>query len=839
MIPYPYLGLLPDLDEPTAVSSNSLLDTLPSFRYKPSMPTRILTLFLIAIISAGCALTGGPQAEATATAASAQTIAASTPSPLPLPSPTPTPLPAVRIAQADQLIFYGDYDQALSIYQAALNSAADAETQAVAMTGVGRSQYHRGNPREAVQALTTVAENYPDYPQLGETYYFLALSYQALNNHQLAAEAFEKSRLAQPGVLDADLHEWRGDALSQAREYAAAIDAYQAAIDTGSRADISSLQIKIARQYDLLGDSINALRLYLSVYDATSSEFTRAQMNFLAGQAYTKLGLPEQAHARYQDSILNYPRTYDAYSGLVALVNAGISVDQYQAGRVYYFARQYGLALDAFTRYMKDNPDHDGSALHYTALCLREMGRTEEAVADWNLLINRFQSSPFWASAWDEKAYTEWIYFKRPKQAVQTYLDYVARYPTAAESPGFLYEAGRILELEGQLAEAAAIWVRLMDEYPSNELSYRALFLAAIASYRIQEYPLALVLFQRALVLGVTNADQAAASLWIGKTQQAQNDVSAARISWEQAAQRDPTGYYSERARQLLNGEATFQDSQSLDLEIDWQEERRLAELWVRSTFEVPVESNLTELDTLALDPNFIRGSALWEIGRYTQANQEFETLRQKFSQDPINSFRLLNYLFEVGAYRPAIFTSRQILTQAGMDDAATFTAPDYFNHIRFGIYFKDIVLPAAEKEGLDPLLIFAAIRQESMFDVGATSSAGARGLMQIMPATGAELAADLNWPPHYTEEDLLRPYVSIQLGAHYLARMKRYFDGDMVLALAGYNGGPGNTLTWRKLAEDDADLFLEVVRFRETRLYITQIADFTSLYKRLYDADY
>ena len=106
------------------------------------------------------------------------------------------------------------------------------------------------------------------------------------------------------------------------------------------------------------------------------------------------------------------------------------------------------------------------------------------------------------------------------------------------------------------------------------------------------------------------------------------------------------------------------------------------------------------------------------------------------------------------------------------------------------------------------------------------------------MPATGEELAADLNWPPYYTVDDLFRPYVSIQLGAHYLGRNKRYFDDDLMAALAGYNGGPGNAQTWRELAAGDPDLFLEVIRFSETRLYVTQIADFYNIYKRLYTVE-
>ena len=799
------------------------------------MIKKLIPLILIAVMLAGCGPVTRP-AQATATAAQVETIeAAYTPTPLPPPTPAPTPLPVARIAEADELIFIGDFTSALDTYETALNTATETDSQAAALAGVGRAQLLLGEYPEAVQALLTVIENYPDAPNMAAIWFYLAQAYEALNSYAEAADAYANSREAQPGVLDVELYEWQGDALTQAGLYNDAINAYQAAIDASTLADKSWLQVKTADAYFSMGDAINALRIYLSVYDASNNDYTRAQMNFQAGMAYTELGLPEQAHARFQDSLLNYPRSYDAYSGLVELVGASIPVDEYQAGRVYYYASQYGLAFDAFTRYMKAEPEHDGSALHYTALCLREMGRTEEAVADWDTLISDYQGNQFWADAWDEKAYTEWIYFNRPKQAAETYLDYVARFPQAIESPGFLYEAGRLLEYEGLIEEAAAIWVRLIDEYPSNELSYRALFQAGILNYRLKTYDVAQVLFQRAMVLAVSNSDQARANLWIGKTQEQLGDRASANTSWEQAAQIDPTGYYSERARQLINGEEPFAPETDISLTIDWAEEQRLAEMWLRNTFSIPNETVLSELDTLAANPTFLRGQAFWDLGLYAQANQEFETLRLSLQQDAVNSFRLLTHLLEIGAYRPAIFTSRQILDLAGMNDASTFTAPDYFNHIRFGTYFEGLILEAAEDEDLDPLFLFAAIRQESLFDVGVTSSAGARGLMQIMPVTGEELAGDLNWPPYYTVDDLFRPNVSIRLGAHYLGRNQYYFDGNLMAALAGYNGGPGNASTWYELSAGDPDLFLEIIRFSETSLYVRQIADFFNIYKRLY----
>jgi soluble lytic murein transglycosylase len=169
------------------------------------------------------------------------------------------------------------------------------------------------------------------------------------------------------------------------------------------------------------------------------------------------------------------------------------------------------------------------------------------------------------------------------------------------------------------------------------------------------------------------------------------------------------------------------------------------------------------------------------------------------------------------------------------MDDTATLGAPSYFNHIRFGLYFRDYVLSAAQTEALNTLFIFSVIRQESLFEGFATSGAGARGLMQIIPATGSEVAANLGWPPDFTADDLYLPVVSIRLGVHYMARQDDAFKGDLFAALAAYNGGPGNASIWLDLANNDPDLFLEVIRIQETRTYIMQIFEFYGLYERLY----
>ena len=312
--------------------------------------------------------------------------------------------------------------------------------------------------------------------------------------------------------------------------------------------------------------------------------------------------------------------------------------------------------------------------------------------------------------------------------------------------------------------------------------------------------------------------EQSKAFFWIGKIYSYQGDTDSAQAAWSEAANADPTGYYSERARDLLQNRAPFTPPQEYDISYDTRLEKELAQDWIKNTFTIPLETNLDSLGLLAEDPRIIRGTELWELDLYSEARVEFEALRNEVSFDAISSYRLANYLVDLGLYRPAIFASRTVLDAAGMTDAETMNAPAYFNYIRFGAYYSDLVIPYAQEYGLHPLLIFSVIRQESLFEGFVRSTAGARGLMQIIPSTGAERAEMEGWPPDYSDDDLYRPQVSIKLGAAYLAFLRNYFDGDLYASLAGYNAGPGNSAAWLEDAKGDPDLFLEIIRFKKPR---------------------
>lgn len=108
---------------------------------------------------------------------------------------------------------------------------------------------------------------------------------------------------------------------------------------------------------------------------------------------------------------------------------------------------------------------------------------------------------------------------------------------------------------------------------------------------------------------------------------------------------------------------------------------------------------------------------------------------------------------------------------------------------------------------------------------------------MQLIPSTGQEMASGLGWPPDFTTEDLYRPNVNITLGTRYLARQRDYFqtNKNRYTTLAAYNAGPGNAEKWYNISGDDPDLFLEVVRFAETRSYIIYISEAMHIYQKIY----
>lgn len=799
--------------------------------------TRSLPGLWLILLLAACAMPAPAVAPTGAASLPPSASAEATASPLPpTGTPVPTATPFVSIASGDQALMYGDYARARAEYRAAYNASGAPETRAAALWGLGRVEYESGHYAQALLALRELTYYYRDSQKAPYAYFLMAETLMKLERYQEAATHYSFYLSVKPGVIDSFVQERLGDALSAAGNHSAAVSAYQAALAAPHLGEAFLLQAKLARAFAAAGDAAAAQALFDDIAARSGNLYLKAQMNLLAGQLHLARGEREQAYEHFLHTVANYPAAYDSYTALTILVEANVPVDEFQRGLVDYHAGQYGFALEAFDRYLAANPQHDGSAHHYKALTLRARGEYARAVAEWTVFINGYPGNSLWLDAWEEKAYTQWFHLGQYDAAAQTLLDFVRAAPGSDSAPYELLSAGRIQERGGRLAEAAATWERIANEYPNSVHVPQALFWAGIARYRLGRFDDALAAFHRSLLFSSASEDQARANFWVGKTEQALGREEAARAAFQQAAALDPTGYYSERARDVLLGRPVFDPPPAYNLDFDLIAEQQAAEAWIRLTFNLPPETDLSHLGALGADPRLARGTELWRLGLYDEARLEFEDLRKAVSQDPAESYRLANYLLDLGMYRGAINAARQVLTLAGMDtNAKALAAPAYFNHVRYGPYYRELVEPAAAENGLHPLFLFAVIRQESLFEGFVRSEAGARGLMQIMPATGQSIAENYGWPPNYSSDDLYRPLVSVRLGAHHLMTGRLYFGGDLYAALASYNAGIGSAIIWDGLAGDDPDLFVEVVRYRETRDYIRRIYEIFVIYRSLY----
>ncbi len=168
---------------------------------------------------------------------------------------------------------------------------------------------------------------------------------------------------------------------------------------------------------------------------------------------------------------------------------------------------------------------------------------------------------------------------------------------------------------------------------------------------------------------------------------------------------------------------------------------------------------------------------------------------------------------------------------------AADRTREDHDFELRYPAAFKDNVLPAARAESLDPWWVLGLIRQESRFIPDIRSSAGATGLMQIMPATGKMVAKDVGIKTT-RGLSLENVEINIQLGTRYLRQLQDRFDGSALLASAAYNAGPARAARWRSALPKPIDgaAFAESIPFSETRDYVKRVLTNAVLYHAVHN---
>jgi soluble lytic murein transglycosylase len=292
------------------------------------------------------------------------------------------------------------------------------------------------------------------------------------------------------------------------------------------------------------------------------------------------------------------------------------------------------------------------------------------------------------------------------------------------------------------------------------------------------------------------------ASYWAGRVRLELGDTAEARAHLDRVWAGDPVSYYAVMGAELLG----------VEYEVDLPDvEAPPAPTWLTD--------GLAHLD-LFTEASLARAAST-EIGRLAG-------LARSSSHDMLS---LAEALIERGRTIDGINLAWELRDDGHAWDARLI-------RVAFPFPYRELVRREAEEWDLDPIAMAAIIRQESAFKADIVSRAGAIGLMQVMPPTGAELAR-AHGPDGFLPANLTAPEVSLHLGAAFLVEMSARYEGNLPLVLSAYNAGPTRASRWRRYPEaSDPIRFTERIPIVETRGYVKNVRRNIGLYRVLYGQD-
>jgi len=788
----------------------------------PAPPTIPLAPDATAVVSTPI-VSPGPTASPTATVTPVP--------PTPTPTPTPTPLPAEWLSKAKQAARDGDYDAAIADYQAVIDGASSPDQAEAAAIEQAITYLRAADYGAAIDAAARFVERFPSSTRTADAWFVAAEAHFAQGQYAPAVEAYG-NYLRRRDVIAGYVNEQLGEAYTQLSDLASAAAAYEAALSTATSAsNVAALREKLALTYRQLGEPAQALAQYEAILSFAQQPAYRASILLQAGQTQIDAGDSEAGYQRFVDLINTYPERNAAYQALVSLINAGVAVNEFQRGLVDYYAKQYDAAIAAFNRFIAAQADH-GNAHYYIGLSYKDAGNLAAAIRAFDEIIEQHPEASRWGDAWLMKAEAQ-VAGGNLDGALTTLTTLAEKYPDSPQAPIGLWNAAGYLERAGEYERAIDLNLQLQTRYPNDQNASEALFDAALDAVRIDRPTVAISAWQTLSDTYPLSQLYAASLFWQGKTLL---DVDTAR---GQAVLRQIAAgglnYYNLRAADVLerDGGLPFVPAQ---LNVDPDAGRAEAEVWLGNWLGLDPQVLRALPDRVTANARFKRGEEFWRLGKVEEARAEFLALRQAFNDDAAALYSLAVTYRDLGLYYPSIVAAARLVALSPAGTAAN--APKFLARLVYPIYYRHLVEPEAAARQIDPLVVFSLMRAESLFDGLVTSSAAAGGLMQIIPPTGAQIAADLNWPG-YTQRDLYRPIVNVKFGVYYLRRYGLdYLEQDMFAAWAAYNGGPGNARRWKDASNGDVDLFVETISLGETRLYIDRLRENLAMYQRLYGAN-
>ncbi len=372
------------------------------------------------------------------------------------------------------------------------------------------------------------------------------------------------------------------------------------------------------------------------------------------------------------------------------------------------------------------------------------------------------------------------------------------RFPADSEPAATaLFLLGDLAADRGDDATARPAFLAAATRYPTTPFGRRAATQAAMIAFLDGDLPTAAAEFDR-IAATVPGEEGLAGRYWAGRALHAQGDTAGARARWSALVNPPRESYYAWLAAKRLDGGfRTF-----------------------------PPRSDSATIDSLPAP--LARATLLDRLGMRVEARFELEAFGAQAAGSTDRMLTGAEGLARGNWHARALRLAQRSLERGAAFDRRTA-------ELLYPLPFSDLLRHEAAGAGVDPMLVAGLIRQESLFDPEARSVADARGLMQVLPSVGEELARKASLP-EWDAVLLYQPDVNLDFGIDHLADGLRRL-GWAERALAGYNAGVDRVERWQTIrgVADDPEVFVERIPFVETRDYVRKVLRNVAIYSALY----
>jgi soluble lytic murein transglycosylase len=756
-----------------------------------------LAAALVLLGAAACQPAPAPQAAPPPTAAPAADTAPPRPTPQPSqptqpPKAAPTALPVLAksaldtlptdqlqiVKQARQALAGGDYSHAEDLLEPLQDKLA-GDQQAEVQLMFGQAQLGNRDFDEALQTATALNTSRQDLQSAARLLKGEALRAQG-HWDEAATEmraVADSNPLVAAGV-DSELEDmW----LQANRPDQAAIDGQKGLDLAQSRLLTIDLAEKLGTADVQLGKTDAAMDAYRQLLTAAGSKGYLGEQLYNLAEGASQLRRTDDAITALRTSISQFPRSRKAPDAVDLLEQLGgmRPEDRFYAGLIRYYFWNFRGARADFEAYLQALPDGDHAidARYYKALS------------------------------------------SLPKDTSAQLLQLANDVPDDDFAPMALLEAGKAQEELADYAAAESIYDRLVSAYPTRDAGMEGAFRRGLARYMRGNSSGALDAWNDLLGRDPGPSVRAKTLYWTGKVRAEQGADADANAAFQAAVAIRPVDYYVLRAKVEIDPPPSSTDFDSTH--VAPADDSDLARWFASNGLDLNAAAQAA-----SQDPAYIRATALVQHGLYKQANWEFEAFLTTYADKPDRLYWVAEHFGDMGLPNAELKLGTAALDAATAEgQISLLDVPRALARVASPLAFSDLVTSTAKPHGLDPLLLTSLMHQESDFDAYAESVAKAKGLTQIIPKTGTEIAGKLG-VKDFEQTDLFQPKENLRFGAFYFAaRLKR--NGSVTRALASYNAGDGNVDTWTLPGRDDSDVFAEYIPFEETNNYVKKIQQY------------